>query len=1578
MSNATKKRINIVATAIAVFAMVVPFSFGHVQIAQAAGVSVTGRIVDPSGNPLPVNNAGGWAQLDPYAGGPGYGEQIFNDTGTFVLNNISAGQWQLNLNYGGSLNYVGPAPLVFSVGSSNVNLGDIRLVAPQVSGKAYAPNGTTILTNTQVDIQKSDYTMNRGSRTGDDGSFKFGGLTAGAYTVSVRPESDTGYTEGKLTVTLATNSSTATGLQLLATSPNVIGTVQKPDGTTLSFDPSIGWVNIDIYNQDRTFQSHTNASSDNGSFSFGGVPAGTYTLEARAERLPYTNAIPKTITVASSGVTNAGNMRLTTAKLTGTVTNPEGQPVSNANIQVHTQDWSAQSWAQSAPDGSYRVGGLSNGAYIVELQAPQNMTSLVAPDPRDVTLTDSVQTLNLQFVAATKFLTGTVVRSDGKPVANARVEAWKEGGFGNAQSNVGADGSFQMSLSRGIWNVMVRPEWGQGGQVDVDWIFSGQPERITYASDNTVERKTVSLTITPTNARVIGQLAKADGSPVTNANIDLRTQDGQGNNTQVQSNGSFSLRVLAGSYRLNVWTPDQSMLFPETTITVGVDQTKDVGVITASAKNARIIIKTVKENGSPIQGLRVNAFRQNSQGNSNSTTGEDGVATLAVTEGRWGVNVESGQDAHYVRAGGPPVDVDITAPDASISYADDARLLIEMKYADATITGNVVDANGNVITGFCGYAFARPNSDALGGDFGFQEYGGPVDCQQGSYTIYAPSSLASTFVLGVHTPPNSDYSPAADQNVAVFADTTTRKDIVLLENDAELRGRLIDQNGQPVTSCASQGDKMGGGRGWLDVSNFERGLWFGSEIRPDCTYSANLLSGDGYTMNAWMGEGGQFLNRKPSNETFAVTPGLNERNFTVMKADRIISGRVADPDGNGVDAFVFAHTFRDEQGPPTDQDMENEMFNGTKTAPDGSFQLGVISGVWEIGGGLPPSVTNLLPPKFQRVDMRNQTQATVDLSLQRALGQMTGQVRYGGSIMPFGFVACWDETNGTFTGAQVENGRYALNYAAGTFTCQADVFNGNQLFRSDELNITFTDQASVAQDFDLKLSNFQVPNPIVTTFDAGTAQVLTFENGTSITIPAGALGESGTNVTVTATPTVSMRKNKSVQPFGTGYDFSAVDSSGNAITSFNQNVTVKFTYNEDQLAEFGLTEASLTSQFYSEESGTWQSPNSVAINTDTDEITITTSHFTTFAIVGAGAGGAGGPRTVVVTPKNGGGPQVTAWNELGIRQASFMAYTPGFRGGVTALMTDLDANGQTEIITAPYSAGGPHVRVFDENGNVKANLFPFPAAFRGGLSLAAGDVDGDGANELIVAPQTGGGPQVRVFDYASGSLTLHRQFFAYPTGLRTGINVQAGDTDGDGKAEIVTTANAGAAPHVRVFNGDTGALEGQFFAYATSFRGGVNATVADVNADGAADIVVTAQTNGGPHVRVMRPDGTVVSQFFAYPASWRLGLKTAVGDVTGDGQADIVTAPQSGGPNIRVFTNGTLQSQFMAYTAAFRGGVELAVADVDADGTAEIITGPKVNGGPHVRILDSQGHAEANIMALHSAFRGGVNIAVSQ
>jgi hypothetical protein len=66
-----------------------------------------------------------------------------------------------------------------------------------------------------------------------------------------------------------------------------------------------------------------------------------------------------------------------------------------------------------------------------------------------------------------------------------------------------------------------------------------------------------------------------------------------------------------------------------------------------------------------------------------------------------------------------------------------------------------------------------------------------------------------------------------------------------------------------------------------------------------------------------------------------------------------------------------------------------------------------------------------------------------------------------------------------------------------------------------------------------------------------------------------------------------------------------------------------------------------------------------------------------------------------------------------------------------------------------------------------------------------------------------------------------RSFFAYNANFLGGVRVAAGDVDGDGRADIITGAGAGAQGHVKVFNGQTGAEIRSFFAYGPNFTGGV-------------------------------------------------------------------------------------------------------------------------------------------------------------
>src|SRR5262245_23030014 len=122
--------------------------------------------------------------------------------------------------------------------------------------------------------------------------------------------------------------------------------------------------------------------------------------------------------------------------------------------------------------------------------------------------------------------------------------------------------------------------------------------------------------------------------------------------------------------------------------------------------------------------------------------------------------------------------------------------------------------------------------------------------------------------------------------------------------------------------------------------------------------------------------------------------------------------------------------------------------------------------------------------------------------------------------------------------------------------------------------------------------------------------------------------------------------------------------------------------------------------------------------------------------------------------------------------------------------------------------GGPHVRVFDADGTQVAGLFAYDPAFRGGVRLATGDVTGDGVDDLVVAPGAGIGPRVKVFDGAAllnGTVTELGRSFAFAPRFAGGVSVAVGDVTGDGRADVVAGAGPGGGPHVRVFDGATGA-----------------------------------------------------------------------------------------------------------------------------------------------------------------------------
>ncbi|MBN9517855.1 VCBS repeat-containing protein, partial [bacterium] len=253
------------------------------------------------------------------------------------------------------------------------------------------------------------------------------------------------------------------------------------------------------------------------------------------------------------------------------------------------------------------------------------------------------------------------------------------------------------------------------------------------------------------------------------------------------------------------------------------------------------------------------------------------------------------------------------------------------------------------------------------------------------------------------------------------------------------------------------------------------------------------------------------------------------------------------------------------------------------------------------------------------------------------------------------------------------------------------------------------------------------------------------------------------------------------------------------------------------------------------------------------------------------------------------------------------------------------------------------------------------------------------AGVTVVAPGESGRPQVHVLDPLSGEELF--TVTAYDPSFTGGVRVASGDVNRDGVLDLVTAPGVGGAAHVRVFDGSSGAAAASFFAYARDFTGGAYVAVGDLDGDGVAEIVTGAGVGGAPHVKVFRMDGTELASFFAYDPTVRGGVTVAVADVDGDGVAEIVTGPgPGGGPHVKVFrADGTAVGGFQAYAPEFRGGAFVAAGDLDGDGRAEIITGAGAGGGAHVRVFDGQTFAERfGFAAGAPGFTGGVRVGLTR
>ncbi|NOV00234.1 carboxypeptidase-like regulatory domain-containing protein [Paenibacillus planticolens] len=622
-------------------------------------------------------------------------------------------------------------------------------------------------------------------------------------------------------------------------------------------------------------------SNADGNYEVNGLASNTYSLQVRIDGFVADN---------QSTVLVMGNQQVTknyalsiAGAVSGSVTDPQGVPVSQATVFVHDSNYSYYDSAYTDSKGNFWLATVPPGLVTVEVTASGYARESVT----DVQVRAQETTQGLRFQLQPEVvITGNIKDESGAPISGVYVSGYNEqtqSGFSSQPSDV--NGAFRLgNLVPGTYTLSVNARGYAREQRDNIVVTAGTEERKV----DFILRKAGSVT---------GKITNTNGAPIEGVNVmaydalSNRYQD----SAQTDASGTYSLDALpTGSYRLEAYKQGYTRA------------KRDWVEVNASSANPNADF--VLQQGASLSGMVTDELDHPIAGANVYASGDRGGSEYVTTDSSGRFHIAGLSDGIYT--------LDVTANGyisgrntrATISEGQDQEG-IRIKLAPAAIISGKVTSNSSIpLKNASIMAFDTLTHNGYGQsimDDGRYMLG---MLPEGTYDVTAEADgyLKET-ISGIHAVIGQEHA-----NVNFN-----------LKPSAIIEGTVTDEQGQPLRDIR------------VIVKEPEKQMEISSSYTDSSGhFSVSKMPSGTYTVETWSED---YLPDQRENVNVAIGTPVTGLNFALVKGG-IIMGAVTDGSGNPLEGVqVSANS---EQGFFYKSEMTNSqgiyLLRGLR---EGSYQL---------------------------------------------------------------------------------------------------------------------------------------------------------------------------------------------------------------------------------------------------------------------------------------------------------------------------------------------------------------------------------------------------------------------------------------------------------------------------------------------------------------------------------------------------------------------------------------------------------------------------------------------------------------